>query len=79
MDVSSSNLTSQQLFVLMKASWGRLSSLSSEDVFKTSSRRLDQYQYICLTHTSSRRLDQDQYNVLVIRLQDVFKTFPSCL
>ena len=43
-----------------------------EDVLKTSSRRLDQDEYIHLTHTSSedvfktssRRLDQDQYNCL---------------
>ena len=67
--------TSQQTFVLMKTSWRRLSSLSSEDVLiktnmfalalrlqKTSSRRLGQDQYIRLGYTSSRRL------------QDVFKT-----
>ena len=53
--------------VLMKTSWRRLSSFSSEGVFKTSSRRLDQDKYIYLNHTSSedafktslRRLDQD--------------------
>ena len=57
-----------------------------EDVFrlrlqKTSSRRLDQDQYIRLGHTSSRRL-QDVFktssrrlqDVLQKRLQDIFKT-----
>ena len=61
--------TAQQTFVLMKTSWRRL-----EDVFrlrlqKTSSRRLDQDEYVCLSLTSSedvfkkssRRLNQDQY------------------
>ena len=62
-------------FVLMKTSFVfvfrrrldqdecvRLSLSSSEDVLKTSSRRLGQDQYICLGHASSRRL------------QDVLKT-----
>ena len=75
----------QQTYVLMKTSWRRLSSSSSEDVLikmnifalvirlqKTSSRRLDQDQYIRLGHTSSRRLQ----DVLQKRLQDIFKT--SC-
>ena len=66
----------QQTFALMKTSWRRLSSLSSEDVSirtnilallirlqKTSSRRFDQDQYIYLGHTFSRRL------------QDIFQTF----
>ena len=69
------------------SSWWRcLSSSFSEDILTTSSRRLDQDEYIHLSQsssedifkTSSRRLDQDQY----IRLghtssrhfQDVFKT-----
>ena len=68
----------------MKTSWWRLSSLSSEDVFKMSSsrrtyslysyvfrRRLDQDQYISLGHTFSRRLQ----DFLQKRLQDIFKTF----
>ena len=68
----------------MKTSWWRLSSLSSEDVFKMSSsrrtyslysyvfrRRLDQNQYISLGHTFSRRLQ----DFLQKRLQDIFKTF----
>ena len=53
----------------MKTSWRHLSSSSSEDVFKTSSRRLHQEEYLCLSHVSSedilktfsRRLGQDQY------------------
>ena len=52
----------QQTFLLMKTSWRRLLSSSSEDIFKTSSRPLDQDQYIRLGHTSSSRL------------QDIFKT-----
>ena len=66
-------------------------SLSSEDVFKTSSRFLDQEKYIHLGHTSSRRLhnvfktsSKRLQEVLPRRLQnvfrtsckDVFKTFP---
>ena len=62
----------------MKISWRRLSSLSSEDVFKTSSKCLDQDKYIHLTHTSSRRLQdvliKTNVIVLIICLQDVFKT-----
>ena len=41
---------------------------------KTSSRRLDQDQYIRLGHMSSRRL-QDIFKTSSKRLQDVFKTF----
>ena len=60
----------------------RLSLTSSEDVFKTSSRRLGEDQYIRLGHTSSRRL-QDVFKTSSRRLaktssrhlQDVFKTF----
>ena len=71
---------------VLKTSWRRLSSSSSEDVFKTSSRRLDQDEYVCLSltssedvfKTSSRRLGQDQYICLdhtpSRRLQDVFRT-----
>ena len=77
---------SHQTFVLMKTSWRCLSSSSSEDVFKTSSRRLDQGEYVRLSltssedvfKTSSRRLGQDQYIRLSYTssrcLQDVFKT-----
>ena len=79
----------------MKTSWIRLSSLSSEDVFKTSSRRFDQDECTCLSHTSSEdilktfwsRLDQDQYirlgqNIFKTssrRFEDVFKTYTRCL
>ena len=79
-------LITQQTFVLIKTSWRHL-----EDVFrlrlqKTSSRRLDQDEYVRLSltssedvfKTSSRRLGQDQYIRLGYtssrRLQDVFKT-----
>ena len=71
-------LITQQTFVLMKMSWRLL-----EDVFrlrlqKTSSRRLDQDEYVRLSLTSSRRLQdvlvKTNIFVLVIRLQDVFKT-----
>ena len=62
--------------------WRRLSSSSSEDVFKTSSRRYDQDKYLALLirlqKTSLIRLDQDQYirlgHTSSRRLQDVFKT-----
>ena len=67
--------------------WRRL-----EDVFrlrlqKMSSRRLDQDEYIRLSHSSSedvfkmssRRLDQDQYIRLGHTSLDVFKTFWRCL
>ena len=69
----------------LKTSRRRLSSSSSEDVFKTSSRRLDQDEYVHLSlmssedvlKTSSRRLGEDQYIRLGYRssrrLQDVFK------
>ena len=56
------SVSSQQTLVLMKTSW----------------RRLDQDEYIRLTHTSSRRLHQDQHirlgHTSSRRLQDVFKT-----
>ena len=54
-----------------------------EDAFclhlqKTSSRRLDEDEYILINHTSSVRLGQDQYIRLIHtssrRLEDVFKT-----
>ena len=63
----------QQTFVLMKTSLRRLSSSSSEDVFKTSTRRLDQDEYIGLTHPSSEDvfLIKIIIIVLIIRLQDV--------
>ena len=58
----------------------KISSSSSEDVFKMSSRRLDQDEYIHLTHTSSEDgLTKTNIFALAIRLQDVFKTFPRRL
>ena len=67
-------LASQQTFVLMKTSWRRLSSSSSEDVFKTSCQ--DVFKTSCknVFKTSSRRL-QDILKTSSRRLQDVFKTF----
>ena len=59
-----------------------ISSSSSEDVFKTSSRRPGQDQHIRLAHTSSRRLQdvlqkclQDVFKTSLRHLQDVFKTY----
>ena len=73
----------QQKFVLMKTSWRHLSSSSSEDILKTSSRRLDQDEYVRLGHTSSRRLQEvfktssrRLANTSSRRFQDVFHT--SC-
>ena len=72
---------------VLKTSWRRLSSSSSEDVFTTSSRRLGQDEYVRLSltssedvfKTSSRRLGQGQYICLghmsLRCLQDVFNTF----
>ena len=71
---------------VLKTPWGRLLSSSSEDVLKKSSIRLDQDEYIRLSHlssedffkTSSRHLDQDQYirldHTSSTRVQDVLKT-----
>ena len=75
----------RRLEKVLKTSWRRLSSLFSEYVFKTSSRRLlDQGEYIRLDHkssedafkTSSRRLEQDEYIRLCQDSLDVSKT--SC-
>ena len=72
---------------VLKTFWKRLSPSSSAEVFKTSSRRLDQDKHICHSHTSSedvfktssRRFGQDQCGCLGHRfsrcLQDVFKTY----
>ena len=72
----------------MKTSWRCLSSLSSEDVFKTSTSRLNQDKYIRLTHTSSEdvfiktnihtssRHIQDVFKASSRRLGNIFKT--SC-
>ena len=65
-------VVAQQTFNLMKTSWKRLSSLPSEDVFKTSSRLLDQDEYICLSHKSS----EDVFKTSSRHFQHFFKT--SC-
>ena len=70
----------QQTFVLMRASWGRLPSSSSEDVFQEVLIKTNIFiLVICLQKTSSRRLAQDQYFCLghtsSRSFQDVFKTF----
>ena len=57
-----------QTFVLMKTR--RVSPSSSEDVFKSSSRRLGQDQYLRLGHTSSRRHE----DVFKTSFKNVFKT-----
>ena len=68
-------VTPQQIFVLMKTYWRRLSSSSSEGVCKTASRRFDQDEYIPLSHTSSEDvLVKTNIFVLTTRLQEVFKT-----
>ena len=66
----------QQTFVLMKTSWRRL-----EDAFRLRFRgSLNQDEHIHLKHTSSEDvLIKTNIFVLVIRLQDVFKTFSRCL
>ena len=70
-------------FIFVFDEYVHLSLTSSEDVFKMSSRRLGQDQYIRLGYTPSRRL-QDVFktssrrlqDVLPRRSQDIFKT--SC-
>ena len=59
---------------VLKTCWRRLSSLSSEDVFKTSSSRRI---YSLYSYVFGKGLDQDKYirlgHTSSIRLQDVFK------
>ena len=57
---------------ILKASPRCLSSSSSEDVFKTCSRRLVQDQFICLENKPSRRL-QDVFKTFSSRIQDVLQ------
>ena len=57
---------------VLKTSWRRLSSLSSEDVLKTSSRCLDQDEYVRLSLTSSEDVKTNIF-VLAIGLQDVLE------
>ena len=75
----------------MKTSWRRLSSSSSEDVFKTSSRRLDQDEYVHLSLTFSEDIFKTSWSRPIYlswpyvfktssgRLQDVLKTSARCL
>ena len=59
-----------------KTSWWDLFSSSSEEVLKTSSRRLDQDKFIHLSHSSSEDvLFKTNMLALLIRLQYVFKTY----
>ena len=59
-----------------KTSWWHLFSSSSEEVLKTSSRRLDQDKYIRLSHSSSEDVFfKTNMLALLIRLQYVFKTY----
>ena len=55
--------------------WRRLVASSSEDVFKTSSRHLDQGKYIGVSYTSSEDvLIKTNIFALAMRFQDVLKT-----
>ena len=87
-NISKSLVATQQTFVLMKTSWRRLSSLSSEDVLiktnmfalalrlqKTSWSRPIYSSWPYVFKTFSRRLQ----DVLPRRLQDVFKTSSNVL
>ena len=59
-----------------KTSWWDPFSSSSEEVLKTSSRRLDQDKYIRLSHSPSEDvLFKTNMLALLIRLQYVFKTY----
>ena len=66
-------IRTQQTFVLMKTSWRRLLSSSSEDVFKTSWSRPIYLSWPYVFKTSSRRL-QDVFKTFSRHLQDVLKT-----
>ena len=73
------NSLSQQTFVLMKMCWRRLLSLSWEE-FKTSwSRRTYSPQSYVFRRRLQNVLVKTNIFVLVICLQDLFKTFSRCL
>ena len=88
MDIYNIPINSNYMFHLCQTSHWIVSQISQQTFFlmKTSSRRLDQDDYVCLSltssekvlKTSSRRLGQDQYICLDHmswrRLQDFFKT-----
>ena len=79
-------VASQQTFVLMKTSWRCLPSSSSEDVSKTSSRGLDQDEYIRFSLMSSKDIFKTSWWRLIYsswpyvfktssrHFQNVFKT-----
>ena len=46
---------------------------------KTSSRRLDQDEYICLSHTSSEYIFRTSCKSVFKHFQNIFKTFWRCL
>ena len=72
--------TSRQTYVLMKMSWRRLTASSSEDVCKTSSRRLDQDDYIRLSLTSSEDVFKTSWSrPIYSSWRYVFKTSSRCL
>ena len=64
----------------MKTSWRGLSSSSSKDVFKTSSRCLDEDEYILINHTSSEDVLKTSWSrPIYSSCPYVFKTFLRCL
>ena len=66
-------MLTQKTFFLMKTSLRRHSSPSSEHIFKASSRRLDQDEYVSLSHTTSEDLlVKINIFVLTIHLWDIF-------
>ena len=85
--VAENVISSLNCYPSKQSSWWRhLSSSSSEDVFKTSSRRYDQDEHIGLTHTSSEDVFNTSWSRSIYsswsyvfktssrRLQNVFKT-----
>ena len=84
--VKNAHKRTQQTFVLMKTSWRRLSTSSSDDTFKIPSRRLQQDEYIRLSHALSEDVFKTSWSRPIIsswpyvftkssrRFQDIFKT-----
>ena len=70
---------SQQTFLLMKTSWRLfedLFSLHLQKVLKMLSRRLDQDEYVCLSHTSSEDVSKTWWSKPInSSLSYVFMTF----
>ena len=72
-------LCNQQIFVLMKTSWRRLSFSSSKDVFKTYSRLLNKDKYILINHTSSEDVFKTSWSKPIYSsCPYFFKTFSRC-